>query len=140
MITAPGTMQTAPAHEAHGNVASNGKVSSNGYTTTIKVNGGELGALRKDTIEQLIDVLKTNALYPVVEQLYGVIRDYHETMGRVSDGTMYFFGSFLKIGHPFEVITNDPDVISRLTKAIEKNKELPDYVEYMDSYYNEVEK
>lgn len=42
-----------------------------------------------------------------------------------------FWGNFHRLSHVFHILTNDKKLIKKLTRAINKNKKLDDYLEEM---------
>jgi hypothetical protein len=96
--------------------------------TTIQSNGSKWAGDQPDSIEGLIDVLKTQTLNPIFEQ-YG---DFAETDPRFyksgelcypdNPGTVHFFGNFYTVSHVFNIDTDDAETIATLRGLIAANK------------------
>lgn len=107
-------------------------------TTVINSNGSRWYGQEPATVEELIEVLGQEPLDRTFERFGGFISDIStvEAWGRpvvpeqfrTEPHTIRFFGNFLKLSHVFNIDTNDPDVIDRLTKAIQANQQRPDYL------------
>ncbi|EHK77705.1 hypothetical protein SM0020_12295 [Sinorhizobium meliloti CCNWSX0020] len=94
-------------------------------TTIIRSNGGGLA----QPIEALFDRLLTHTLDRTFEA-YGnfIMRDeWVETQH--GKGAASFFGNFYDYSHVFNIITDDAELIERLTAAIEANKAKSSYIE-----------
>jgi len=87
--------------------------------TTITSNGSKWYGEEPDSIETLLEVLKENMLDPRFSE-YGnfIIADV---------GSVRFFGNFLNLSHVFDIRTDDPGVIAKLTRAIRENLRRDDY-------------
>jgi len=79
--------------------------------TEIVSNGSKWYGQAPDTIEQLLAILVSHPLEPwsVIER------------SRVSR-TVGYFGNFRTISHVFNILTDDPAVIRRLSRAIRANQ------------------
>lgn len=89
--------------------------------TIIHSNGGGLAG----PIEALFDRLETATLDRTFEdERFGGFASIHDERPEMTA----FFGNFFDYSHVFNIETNDPDLIARLTAAIEKNKLRPDYL------------
>jgi hypothetical protein len=96
--------------------------------TTIQSNGSKWAGEELDSIEDLIEVLKTQTLNPIFEQ-YG---DFAETDPRFytsgelcypdNPGTVHFFGNFYTVSHVFNIDTDDAETIATLRGLIAANK------------------
>lgn len=99
-------------------------------TTTIIHNGSKWAGDQPDDIETLFRVLEMYALDPQFEP-YGnfVLDDPVSDAGEhlVPNGVR-FWGNFAELSHLFEIDTDDPDLIERLTAAIRKNQQRADYL------------
>jgi hypothetical protein len=100
----------------------------------ILANGSKWHGQQPDTIDQLIKVLNNHVLDPRFED-YGdfidsnpewVKQEYQEKY----EGCTMFFGNFLEVSHVFRVITDEQNIIDRLTKAILANKQTDEYKKY----------
>lgn len=105
----------------------------------ITSNGSKWAGEKPDTIEQLLEALENNALDRTFEN-YGnfIIKctpEYWEENSRQGFmrgmkhliGTTHFFGNFYSLSHVFNIRTDEPDIVSKLTKAIRANQQRPDY-------------
>jgi hypothetical protein len=96
------------------------------FITEIKSNGSKWYGESPDTIDQLIDVLNKHALDPTFENYGNFINEYSPQQWTDSNknlkGCISFFGNFYTLSHVFNIITNDPVVIDKLTKAIRANQ------------------
>ena len=81
----------------------------------IKSNGSKWHGQPPDTIETLLEVLSEEPLNPVFEEYGGA---FIEDWGAIK----HFHGNFLKLSHVFDIRTDDPAIISKLTEAITKNR------------------
>lgn len=115
--------------------------------TTIISNGSNWAGEEPDTIDQLIEVLKTEViedrfffkkkeywdkpenspfqwviLCPIMKQhLLTGEREKHYT----------FFGNFEKVSHVFNIETDEPEVISKLKAAIMANEGWKKYIKHL---------
>ena len=88
--------------------------------TTIISNGSKWLGEPPDPIEKLLEVLASHPLNRVFERCGNFI-------GPSAGGTR-FWGNFEGLSHVFDIETDDPDVIGRLTAAIRENQRRPDYL------------
>jgi hypothetical protein len=84
--------------------------------TIIFANGPKGTAGEPETIEDLIKVLETEILNP----RFGTCRF-------VQGAEYCFWGNFLIRNYPFHLVTDDVDLILKLSKAIDKNMETEAY-------------
>jgi hypothetical protein len=100
-------------------------------TTTIHSNGSKWHGESPDTVEQLFAVLQTHVLDRMFEFEDGTA--FIERSGAddkwAPQGTVRFWGNFLHLSHVFSIDTDEPDLIARLTAAIQANMARPDYQE-----------
>lgn len=98
------------------------------YTEIIS-NGSKWYGEEPDTVEVLLDVLENHPLDRVFES-YGnfAYRAKNKHDREIMGNSTRFFGNFLTISHVFNIQTNDNDLITKLCKAIRKNKRRPDYL------------
>jgi hypothetical protein len=89
--------------------------------TRIVSNGSKWAGEAPDTIETLIEVLKAHMLDPGFSEYANFIR----TTGK---GEVHFFGDFRRLSHVFNIHTDEPKVIARLTRAIRENMRREDYI------------
>ena len=97
--------------------------------TIINSNGSKWYGDEQDSIETLIEVLGKHPLDRGFEA-YGnfIAVDPPLIKGDNMRGTN-FFGNFLTVSHVFNIDTDDPEVIRKLTAAIRENQKRPDYRE-----------
>jgi hypothetical protein len=93
-------------------------------------NGSKWVGQSPDSIDRLLQVLGESPLAP---GLAPFIYDQ-------GNGHFRFFGSFANIAHVFQIYTDDPQTIERLTAAIRTNQEREDYRQAFDSYRPRVHK
>jgi len=89
-------------------------------STTIISNGSKWFGEQPDTVEKLLAVLKENMLDPQFSE-------YGNFITPEGYGTVRFFGNFHKLSHVFNIRTDDPKVIAKLTRAIRENLRREDY-------------
>lgn len=107
--------------------------------TEIKSNGSKSYGQLPDTIEDLLNVLESETLDPTFEDFGNFIHEYKPI--RVTENNKYllgctsFSGNFRYYSHVFRVITNDKEIIEKLTTAIQKNQQTEEYkqakIEYL---------
>ena len=87
-------------------------------TTTIISNGSRWAGQAPGDLDELLGVL---AKHPLSARYAPFIH--------VSEigGSTQFFGNFATVSHVFNIDTNDPETIAKLTEAITKNQQRPDY-------------
>jgi len=88
--------------------------------TEIRSNGSHWAGEAPDTIEQLLECLSNHALDRVFEQC----GNFYEVEG---GGSVRFFGNFRDVSHVFNITSDDPEVTRKLIKAIDLNRQRPDY-------------
>lgn len=86
------------------------------YSTEIITNGCKMYGGTPDDIEALLNLL---ARYPLDRTFE---RSFIEDR---AGGAKRFHGNFLEISHVFDIRSNHPDVVKRLTEAIRANRSLP---------------
>lgn len=87
--------------------------------TTITSNGSKWHGEAPDSIDKLLEVLKENTLDPRFSEYGNFI---------MAEGqTVRFFGNFLNLSHVFNIRTDDPVVIAKLTRAIRENLRRDNY-------------
>jgi hypothetical protein len=102
-------------------------MSTTEYKTIITSNGSKWAGDPPDPIEKLYDRLKTETLDPRFER-YGDFC-YWPTPEELPGPPIMlrFWGNFYTYSHAFQIDTNDPKVIERLTDLIQANKSTPGY-------------
>lgn len=85
-------------------------------------NGSKWAGEPPDSVEKLLEVLAKYALDRRFEQFGGFITK-DET-----DDSVRFFGNFFNLSHVFQIVTDEPEIIERLSAAIHANMERPDYL------------
>lgn len=84
-----------------------------------------------DTEENILDSLQRYTLDPIFEFYGNFINPSpkwkKEELAIRYAGCTVISGNFLNYSHAFRLVTNDVDLISRMTDAIEKNKRSPEY-------------
>jgi hypothetical protein len=95
-------------------------------TTTIHSNGGG----NAQPIEALFARLTSDPLDRTFEHYGDFVLEPVDMKGRPMGeaGSVLFWGNFLTYSHVFSVITNDADLIERLTAAIRANQQRSDYL------------
>ena len=89
-------------------------------TTTIISNGSKWAGEAPDIIDDLLEVLASQPLDRRFEMSGNFIEPFN--------GETRFWGNFLTVSHVFNIDTDEPDVIKRLTAAIRENQQRPDYL------------
>lgn len=97
-------------------------------TTTINANGSKWRGEAPDEIEALLERLTCNPLDPMFEE-FGCFA--FPTDDRAA---MHFWGNFREISAVFDIVTDDPDLIERLTVAIRANMATKDYADGKRAY------
>ena len=91
-------------------------------------NGSKWAGQQPDDLQTLIDVLSSNPLDPTFEEYGNFI---HPDGGAL--GTR-FFGNFAHLSHVFQIDTDEPELIQRLTAAIRANQATPAYQKLRAGY------
>lgn len=87
--------------------------------TVIISNGSKIAGEAPDTIEALIAALER----------YPLDRFFEEHFVRtLANGEVGFHGNFRTVSHVFDVHSDDPDVIERLTSPIRRNRRMPEFL------------
>lgn len=86
--------------------------------TEIRANGSKMLGEASDSVEALLDVLARHPLHRTFEKIF--IQDR-------GNGRWRFQGNFLTISHVFDIRTDDPEIVRRLTKAIRANRRTPGF-------------
>lgn len=94
-------------------------------------NGSKWYGEKPDTIEDLIQVLNTEILDPSFED-YGNFINLNPTwlkkdFAEKYKGCVKIFGNFMTVSHVFNIITDQSEIIQKLTEAINKNKGTEEY-------------
>lgn len=98
------------------------------FYTIIHSNGSKWAGEAPDSIDTLINILKSNTIEELFFSTY--VEDNYTRSARkknhcpisIIDGVGNFFGNFEELSHVFRITSNDPVVIAKLTKAIKANK------------------
>jgi hypothetical protein len=93
-------------------------------TITIQSNGSKWAGEQPDSIEELIQVLGQYVLSRIHEPF---IETPKAGECWAEQGTTRFSGNFYELSHVFSIDTDDPELIERLTTAINANIGRPDY-------------
>lgn len=88
------------------------------YWTEIMYIGAKRHGGTLDDIETLLRLLARYPLNRTFER--ALVEDR-------AGGTKPFHGKFLEISHVFDIRSNDPEVVRRLTEAIKANRRLPGF-------------
>ncbi len=94
-------------------------------TTIIDSNGSKWAGESPDPIEKLYQVLETEPLEPDFER-FGNFIFWDKVEGRTA---LRFHGNFFTVSHVFNVYTDDPEVIQKLSHLIRENQAGPAYRE-----------
>ena len=88
-------------------------------------------ASKPDSEENILRHLAKYTLDPVFERYGDFVNPnpqwLYEKDAEKYRGCAYIFGNFLTFSHAFRVVTDNPDLIQRLTDAINRNKATPEY-------------
>jgi hypothetical protein len=104
-------------------------MSTKEYKTIIESNGSKWAGDPPDPIEKLYDRLQSDTLDPRWERM-GDFCFWQPTETFPGPPVMLrFFGNFYTYSHGFNLMTNDPKVIERLTDLIQANKSTPAYAQ-----------
>lgn len=97
-------------------------------------NGSKWAGQENNTIEQLLEVLKSYTLDPTFEKYGNFISEYGPIQWTDNNehlkGCMSIFGNFRTLSHVFNIITDDRVIIDKLTEAIRNNQATEQYQEY----------
>ncbi len=96
-------------------------------------NGSKWAGEAPDTIDKLCEVLGEYTLDRYWE-CYGSggFITVPDTDSPVNNGMHHFFGNFSKLSHVFNIETDEPEVIERLTRAIRANQQTAGYLAQPD--------
>lgn len=95
-------------------------------TTTIHSNGSRWNGEPLATIDELIEVLKTETIEESFFRQFTVWEDHARVVKnhcpvKIENGVAHFFGNFEQVSHVFRIDTDDAELIERLSKAIKEN-------------------
>lgn len=94
-------------------------------------NGSKWYGQKPDTLEQLIDVLGEYALDPTFEKYGNFVMEYKPLKWTEKNsqykGCASFFGNFYSLSHVFRIITDELEIIERITAAIRANQHTEAY-------------
>jgi len=96
--------------------------------TVIHSNGSKWAGEDKNTIEQLVEILKTETIEERFFSQYSVrvsplnIKLHNHCPISDYNGLVRFFGNFETLSHVFRIDTNDKELINKLSKAIRENE------------------
>lgn len=84
-----------------------------------------------DTVDNILQDLEEYTLDPVFE-LYGDFVNpspewLNQDAAEKYSGCTLIYGNFLSLSHAFQLVTDEPETISRLRDAIDENRKRPDY-------------
>ena len=97
--------------------------------TTIIHNGSHWAGEEPDTLDELCAVLASEPLNRDFEAFGNfALHPVEYTDGRVDSSITRFWGNFANVSHVFNIDSDDPAVIERLTKAIRENQQRADYL------------
>lgn len=85
-----------------------------------------------DTEENILDHLAKYTLDPIFERYGDFVNRNPHWVGEAAEkykGMTVIFGNFLYFSHAFRVVTDDEDLISRISEAVNRNKATPEYRE-----------
>lgn len=91
--------------------------------TTIHHNGSRWAGEAPATVEELLNVLATEALDRRFEAYGNFIVN-----SALHQGTVSFFGNFYALSHGFSIETDDAQTIRALTASIRENQKTPAYL------------
>jgi hypothetical protein len=99
------------------------------YKTIIQHNGSKWAGDAPDPIEKLYDRLQSDTLDPRWERMgdFCFWQPAESIPGPMA--MLRFFGNFYTYSHGFDISTNDPKIIERLTDLIQANKSTPGYAQ-----------
>lgn len=93
-------------------------------STVVYSNGSKWAGDKPDSIETLLTVLGSYVLDRTFE-----CGEPGQTFIYSDAGMTCFFGNFLELSHVFQIDTDEPELIERLTAAINANMARPNYLE-----------
>lgn len=93
--------------------------------TIIVSNGGGYTMEGPEGIDHLLARLESEVLDPRFEQFGNFIVTEDSAL---EEGQTQFFGNFVTYSHVFDIRSDDPDVVARLTAAIRANQQTPAYL------------
>jgi hypothetical protein len=107
-------------------------------TTIVLSNGHFRADSTEAAIAKLIEVLGDHPL----DRMFEMHGDFIERGARNLRGgwlegvenAVSFFGNFFNLAHVFSIVSNDPDHVERLSRAIAANRERPDYLRQPPPY------
>lgn len=103
----------------------------------IRSNGSKFAGDKPDTIEKLVSVLENYPLNPEFENRGDFIIQTMEYLNpeltEKYKNCTHFFGNFETISHVFAIITDEAEIIEKLTTAIEANQKSPEYLKIKEA-------
>jgi hypothetical protein len=101
-------------------------------------NGSKWYGQKPDSVEELLNVLNKYALDPMFEE-YGNFINHNPNWLKKESAEKYkgctkFFGNFSEVSHVFDIITDEPEVITALEMAIKRNTETEQYKSLRKDY------
>lgn len=88
-------------------------------------NGSKFYGQKPDTIDQLIRVLEATPLDPCFEKYGTFVQPNPHFLKKEAQqkyaGCTHFHGNFHQVSHSFNIITDEPETIEKLTAAIQGN-------------------
>lgn len=107
-------------------------------TTIILSNGHFRADSPEAALEKLLEIVAAHPLDRRFERHGGFIEhDARNLRGEWLEGienAVSFFGNFFNLAHVFSIVTNDSNVVARLSAAIFANKERADYLRQPPPY------
>lgn len=105
----------------------------------IRSNGSKWAGEQPDSIEMLLNVLESYTLDPCFEDFGNFATEFKPTKGWNEKNEQYkgctsFFGNFSTLSHVFNIITNDNELIQKLTEVIRANQQTEAYKEARAEY------
>lgn len=96
--------------------------------TNIISNGSKFYGEPLDSIDDLLEVMKTEPLDPNFEKFGNFCSLYAELVSNKPNPYKYtFFGNFFTVSHVFDIETNDEELAEKLLAAIVENKRTDAY-------------
>lgn len=97
----------------------------------IQSNGSKWYGQEPDSIERLIEVLSEHTLDPTFENYGSFITPDPIACNTYKPlypkGTYQFFGNFRGVSHVFNIATDEPEIIEKLSTAIRANQSTVEY-------------